>query len=104
MSAKRLLPATRQFVCRISPSYGEGEGLILIDIPPQPDELKSFLVHGAIVDGKIEGRSMPCATSSLAEVITTTPIRSPSCADAGRKQLREKALELAVLLGCWTTG
>jgi len=29
--------------------------LMLIDIPPQPEELKPFLVHGAIVDGRIEG-------------------------------------------------
>jgi hypothetical protein len=42
-------------------------------------------------------RPMPSAT--LAEAITTTPIRSPSCADAGRTQVREKALEFAGLLG-----
>jgi hypothetical protein len=29
--------------------------LILIDVPPQPEELKPFLVHGAIVDGRAEG-------------------------------------------------
>jgi hypothetical protein len=29
--------------------------IILIDIPPQPEELKPFLVHGAVVDGKVEG-------------------------------------------------
>jgi hypothetical protein len=30
--------------------------LILIDVPPQPEELKPFLVHGAIIDGKAEGK------------------------------------------------
>lgn len=29
--------------------------IMLIDVPSQPEELKPFLVHGAIVDGKIEG-------------------------------------------------
>lgn len=29
--------------------------VVLIDTPPQPEELKPFLVHGAIVNGEIEG-------------------------------------------------
>lgn len=34
----------------------EGRSLIVIDIPPQPEELKPFLVHGAILpDGSTEG-------------------------------------------------
>jgi hypothetical protein len=36
---------------------GNDEMLMLIDVPPQPEELKPFLVHGAIVDGQIEVRS-----------------------------------------------
>jgi hypothetical protein len=28
---------------------------MLIDIPPQPEELRPFLVHGAIVNGRVEG-------------------------------------------------
>src|SRR5829696_2798723 len=31
------------------------EMLILIDVPPQPEELKPFLVHGAVVDGEAQG-------------------------------------------------
>lgn len=34
-------------------SIRAGDGmLVLIDVPPQPNELKPFLVHGAIVDGR----------------------------------------------------
>ena len=33
----------------------DNEMLILIDVPPQPEELKPFLVHGAVVDDKAEG-------------------------------------------------
>jgi len=29
-------------------------GLMLIAVPAQPDDLKPFLVHGAIVDGREE--------------------------------------------------
>lgn len=32
-----------------------GGQIVLIDVPPQPEELKPFLVHGAIVNGEIEG-------------------------------------------------
>ncbi|CAM5726784.1 hypothetical protein STENM223S_07037 [Streptomyces tendae] len=29
--------------------------LVVVSLPPQPEELKPFLVHGAIVDGSVEG-------------------------------------------------
>lgn len=29
--------------------------IVLIDVSPQPEELKPFLVHGAIVNGEVEG-------------------------------------------------
>jgi hypothetical protein len=34
--------------------YGQGM-LVVLSLPPQPEELKPFLVHGAIVDGAFEG-------------------------------------------------
>ncbi|WP_107459509.1 AlbA family DNA-binding domain-containing protein [Streptomyces colonosanans] len=33
----------------------DGGMLVLIHVPPQPEELKPFLVHGAIVEGSVEG-------------------------------------------------
>jgi hypothetical protein len=35
--------------------YGGGKGLLVVVIPPQPDQLKPFLVHGAVVAGRTEG-------------------------------------------------
>ena len=35
--------------------YGRGRGILVMVIPPQPEELKPFLVHGAIVGGRVEG-------------------------------------------------
>jgi hypothetical protein len=32
-----------------------GGSLVVLHIPPQPEELKPFLVHGTIVDGRVEG-------------------------------------------------
>ncbi|WP_159391073.1 ATP-binding protein [Streptomyces viridochromogenes] len=34
--------------------HGQGM-LVVLSLPPQPEELKPFLVHGAIVDGSVEG-------------------------------------------------
>jgi hypothetical protein len=34
--------------------HGDGM-LVVVSLPPQPEELKPFLVHGAIVDGAVEG-------------------------------------------------
>ncbi|GAA0947102.1 hypothetical protein GCM10009554_43660 [Kribbella koreensis] len=36
----------------------EGDGLVIISLPAQEEDLKPFLVHGAIVNGKIEGRAL----------------------------------------------
>lgn len=33
----------------------DGGMVMLVDVPAQPEELKPFLVHGAIVDGRVEG-------------------------------------------------
>lgn len=32
-----------------------GGRLVVVHVPPQPEEVKPFLVHGAVVDGKTEG-------------------------------------------------
>lgn len=32
-----------------------GRGYVLISLPPQPEEMKPYLVHGAFVHGKVEG-------------------------------------------------
>jgi hypothetical protein len=51
--ARRLFPPPDDLTVE-SVAMGEGM-LVLVDVPPQPEELKPFLVHGAIVDGRIEG-------------------------------------------------
>jgi hypothetical protein len=34
---------------------GNGKGLLLISVPPQPREMQPYLVHGAVVGDKNEG-------------------------------------------------
>jgi hypothetical protein len=35
--------------------YDQGRGLLIVVVPPQPEALKPFLVHGAVVRGRVEG-------------------------------------------------
>jgi hypothetical protein len=41
-------------------------------MPPQPEELKPFLVHGAIVDGKVQGSYISIVRCSGADSIPIT--------------------------------
>jgi hypothetical protein len=51
---RRLFPLPDDLrVEAIADSSGTGD-LILVDIPPQPEELKPFLVHGAVIGGKAD--------------------------------------------------
>jgi hypothetical protein len=50
----RVFPLVDNLVIEQVPAPG-GDSLIVIDVPPQHEDLKPFLVTGAIVDGKVEG-------------------------------------------------
>lgn len=70
----------------------DGKGLILIDVPPQPEDLKPFLVHGAIVDGKVEGAFISIVRRrDDASIPTTAPAIHATLA-AGRALLRRGEL------------
>jgi hypothetical protein len=66
--------------------------LILIDVPPQPEELKPFLVHGAIVDGKAEGAFISIVRRQGDETIPITAPMIHSMLAAGRALLRRGEL------------
>jgi hypothetical protein len=72
---------------------GEGElGLVLLIIPPQPEELKPFLVHGAIVDGKADGTFISIVRRRGESSIPATPAMIHSTLSAGRALLRRGEL------------
>lgn len=66
--------------------------LVLIDIPPQPEELKPFLVHGAIVDGRHEGMFISIVRRRGESSIPTTAAAIHSTIAAGRALLRRGEL------------
>jgi schlafen family protein len=66
----------------------DGGMVILIDVPPQPEELKPFLVHGAIVDGRVEGTFISIVRRrGEASIPMTAPMIHAQLA-AGRALLR----------------
>jgi hypothetical protein len=62
--------------------------LVLIDVPPQPEELKPFLVHGAIVNGRIEGAFISIVRRRGESSIPITAPMIHSTLAAGRALLR----------------
>lgn len=69
-----------------------GAALVLIDIPPQPEELKPFLVHGAIVDGRVEGAFISIVRRRGEGSIPITAPMIHSALAAGRALLRRGEL------------
>jgi hypothetical protein len=67
-------------------------GLVLIDIPPQPEELKPFLVHGALIDGDVEGAFISIVRRRGESSIPTTAPMIHSTLAAGRALLRRGEL------------
>lgn len=69
-----------------------GEGLLVISMPPQPEELKPFLVHGAILNGKVEGAFISIVRRSGEDSIPITAAQIHSTLAAGRALLRSGQL------------
>jgi hypothetical protein len=70
----------------------DGGDLLLIVVPPQPEELKPFLVHGAIVDGHIQGSFISIVRRRDDEAISTTAPAIHATLAAGRALLRRGRL------------
>ncbi|QEN12932.1 AlbA family DNA-binding domain-containing protein [Mycolicibacterium sp. ELW1] len=74
-------------------SIGCGDlGLLLVIVPAQPEELKPFLVHGAIVDGNEEGTFISIVRRRGEASIPVTAPMIHSALAAGRALLRRGEL------------
>jgi hypothetical protein len=71
-----------------------GHGLVVISIPPQEEDLKPFLVHGAIVDGRTEGTYISIVRRSGEDSIPITAQQIHSTLAAGRALLRRGQVPL----------
>jgi hypothetical protein len=72
-------------------TVGRGR-LILLHVPPQPEELKPFLVHGAIVNGHVEGTFISIVRRRGEASIPIRPEAIHSSLAAGRALLRRGQL------------
>lgn len=75
---------------------GTDKMLMLIDVPPQPEELKPFLVHGAIIDGRVEGAFISIVRRRGESSIPITAPMIHSTLAAGRALLRRGELPASV--------
>jgi hypothetical protein len=71
---------------------GVSGGLVVISVPQQEEELKPFLVHGAIVDGRIEGVYISIVRRSGEDSIPITAQQIHATLAAGRALLRRGEL------------
>lgn len=62
--------------------------LILLRVPAQPEELKPFLVHGAIAAGKVEGAFISIVRRRGEDSIPATPAEIHAWISAGRALMR----------------
>lgn len=69
-----------------------GRGLILLSVPAQDEELKPFLVHGAIVGNRIEGAFISIVRRSGEDSVPVTAQQIHSTLAAGRALLRRGRL------------
>jgi len=69
-----------------------GRGLVVVSIPPQDEELKPFLVHGAIINDRIEGSYISIVRRSGEDSIPITAQQIHSTLPAGRALLRRGQL------------
>ncbi|MFJ3886943.1 RNA-binding domain-containing protein [Streptomyces rubrogriseus] len=66
----------------------DGQGVVFLHMPPQPEELKPFLVHGAVVDGQVEGAFISIVRRRGEGSIPITAPAIHSTLAAGRALLR----------------
>lgn len=70
----------------------ESGAIVIVHVPPQPEELKPFLVHGAIVGGKIEGGFISIVRRRGEESIPITAAAIHGTLATGRALMRRGVL------------
>jgi hypothetical protein len=71
---------------------GSAHGLVVVTVPRQEEELKPFLVHGAFVNGNVQGAYISIVRRSGEASIPITAQQIHSTLAAGRALLRRGEL------------
>ncbi|MGH8951943.1 MAG: hypothetical protein ACRDX9_11005 [Acidimicrobiia bacterium] len=72
----------------VSAIPGGPSSLVVIDVPPQPEELKPFLVSGAVVHGRVEGAFISIVQRRGEHSVPVSPPAIHAALAAGRALLR----------------
>lgn len=75
----------------VSGTPGGPPSLLVIDVPAQPEELKPFLVSGAIVQGRVEGAFISIVRRRGEHSVPVSPAAIHAALAAGRGLLRQPA-------------
>jgi hypothetical protein len=71
-------------------AYGQDRGLLVVVVPPQPELLKPFLVHGALVGGRVEGAFISIVRRRGEGSIVTSASAIHAMLVAGRARLQNQ--------------
>ena len=69
-------------------AVGDDRAVLVIEVPQQPDYLKPFLVHGAVVGGRVDGTFISIVRRRDSHSIVTDPSQIHAQLAAGRALLR----------------
>jgi hypothetical protein len=75
--------------------YGGGRGLLIVVVPPQPERLKPFLVHGALVGRRVEGAFISIVRRRGEASIVTNPSAIHAMLVAGKARLQDHGAGLS---------
>jgi hypothetical protein len=93
----RLFPAVQGLAVRDVPARLDGGRtghMLAIYVPSQPEEMKPFLVHGAVVNGKVEGAFISIVQRRLEYSVPVTAQGIHATLAAGRALLRRGELPI----------
>ncbi len=69
------------------PHGKDGSGIVVISVPPQPEESRPFLVRGALIQGRVRGSYITIVTRQGEDTLSTDPAAIHSLLVAGRVAL-----------------
>ena len=89
-----MVPPVENLTVEALPATPDGPAaLVLIEVPPQPEELKPFLVAGAVVRGRVEGAFISIVRRRGEHSVPVSPAAIHAALAAGRALLHEGAVK-----------
>jgi Putative DNA-binding domain len=72
------------------PYGGKADGVVVVSVPPQPEEMQPFLVRGAVTGGRLSGSFVSVVTRRGEDTLATDVASIHALLAAGRAALRTR--------------